>query len=149
MNFEKIASLLGKESGSEDIIACLRYFGATKAPKLKKSEDTAYIQIPKNGIDFAFRDEAVVKELKYQDIGEGPLLLITVFFYEKYNGTLPNGLSFNDGREKVQNKLGQSVRWNERFLSETWHFDNYRMIVYYSDTLQSINRITIGLIPKE
>ncbi len=156
MKAEDLAKLLSLPSDSQEIINCLNCYGVNISPKLKKNETDTYTQIQKNGIAFLFEDEAYYKELKYQDIGDGPLLLTAIFLYgsdddeySAFTGGLPKGLFFSDGREEACNKLGQSADWDEDILSEYWDIQGFRYFVNYSDDLRSIRNIQIGLIPQD
>lgn len=95
-------------------------------------EYRSYIERPELGFCLIFTDEAYFLGNGDIPIGSGDLFYSGIFFYSEgkddyrqYKSTLPFGLSFDDTRENVVNKLGEQswqrlARDGNRVISDRW-----------------------------
>lgn len=68
--------------------------------------------------------------------------------HQRYPGTLPHGVDFNDNREALRKKLGQSA-WTFPFVPpytlERWDFEDHWILVVYSKQMDSVRMMQVGL----
>jgi len=149
MNVEAIAKLLGKLSTDPAVEAALVGHGVRRRPRLAvddsydpdglvvQSQD--FVSNLSKGIEFGFQDENVFNHLDNVDAGEGPIILTEVYFYGKRPGArpypfaLPFGLSLDDSRSIVREKMAALERTRRSYMRDTWELPAFRVTVSYAD----------------
>jgi hypothetical protein len=140
------------------VVGMLRAHGARKyLPALDPDDPqvmTDWFPAQDLGIEFGFEDQAY---LRGEDVilrRKGPLVFFEVIFYGQhpqmapYAGELPFGLSFQDNREGVRQKLARfqlSARWYRR---DVWEWPEYRLVVSYLADESAIADVVVYL-PEE
>jgi len=129
-----LLKLFGLSSSNQELLEYMNQINVAIDSELSLSdgEYRAYIEKPDDGYCLIFTDEAYFLGKPNQPIGSGTLFFGGVFFhsegkdgYMQYKGELPFGLSFDDTRESVLNKLGEQswqrlARDNVRVISDRW-----------------------------
>src|SRR5689334_18496053 len=100
MDFETWTKFLGKTQDDPDLKAALAAAGVKKIPKLDDDETFIQIELKGQGLELVLTDEASLKDLEDQDLGEGPLILSGVLAKlgkshgrDLYGGVLPSGIT--------------------------------------------------------
>jgi hypothetical protein len=142
MDIEAWTKLFGKSEDDAEVKAALAAAGLKKKPKLNK--DRAFVQFDLSGQGLALRmtDEAYLKNLDDQDIGEGPLILSGVLAYldsskspDLYKGKLPYKLAVGMTGEDVRKILGPPARSTDEDdppILDAWLRDGLEVIATYS-----------------
>ena len=81
MDMEIWIKLLGKTQDDAALKAALTAAGVKRVPKLPKDDYSVIFDLKGHGMSLEMTDEAEVKDLDDQDIGEGPLILTGVDAY--------------------------------------------------------------------
>ena len=81
MDMETWRKLLGKSQDDKAVKAALVATGVKKPPKLAKDDVSVIVDLKGHGMWLKMIDEAFLKKLDDQDIGEGPLILTSVGAY--------------------------------------------------------------------
>ena len=144
-NGNEIVALLGKASDDPEVLELLKQFAVRWPPELEVDDEDDeldeepdwYVWRPSSpmGFEFGFQDEAHLKALPVEFRGLSPLVLSSVTFYGEhegvlpYQGELPYGLTLEDSRAVVQEKLsvlGTKPRSHRR---DVWDLPDYRIVV--------------------
>ena len=158
MRPEEILMLLGRQSSDAAVVGMLRAHGAHKyLPALNEDAQqtmTDWFPAQDLGIEFGFEDEAY---LRGEDIllrRTGPLLFFEVIFYGQhagmapYQGELPFGLSLQDNRASVRQKLARFQLPVRAYKRDVWEFPEYRLIVSYVPDESALADVVVYL-PEE
>jgi hypothetical protein len=96
-------------------------------------------------------DEAYLKKLDDQDIGEGPLILTAVDAYvqrktnrDLYKGKLPYNLAADMTRDAVRKVLGTPKVIDDQTPADLWSRDKLEIMVRYSQDLK-LGYISVGI----
>ena len=143
MDIDTWRKLLGKSQDDKSVKAALAAAGVKKSPKLDKDDVSVIVDLKGHGMWLKMIDEAFLKKLDDQDIGEGPLILTGVGAYLKrrknrdlYKGTLPYKLSAGMIRADVRRTLGPPTSSDDEFLFDTWLRDALEVIAGYTEDLE-------------
>jgi hypothetical protein len=150
---QSIVAVLGKSSDSAEVQNLLSQLGA-KPPKLKKGDVDAYVVLDKQGLDLMFSDEAYVTKRSDLAIGEGKLLLMTVWFkaaeppkVAAYAERLPHGLDFSKSQAEVHQLLGKPEWANPDVRRERWTIDGHQVLVRYIENMSGLELVILA-VPK-
>jgi len=135
---------LGKFHGETDIVNLMNEFDITEKPKLPRGDIDAYLTNHKKGIDFTFTDERHL-DVKAINYPEGALVLSNIRFngvadkhYKKYDGTLPEGVSFGMSKLEVIKLMGNPVvgrrnlRWDREGYCFFAEFDDADKLIEFA-----------------
>ncbi len=146
MNLEKFIRLIGKSASDEELTNAVSIVDVNlkKELQLPDGEYRAYIECPKSGFSLVFTDKAVFLGKTQQSIGIGDLYFSGIFLYaegkdgySKFQGDLPNGLSFDSTNEELVRKLGtpswERSRPDGSKAADRWDdLADYRIHITYS-----------------
>ena len=100
MDFMAWTKLLGRTQEDPDLKAALAAAGVKKIPKLDEGDTFVQVELKGHGLELILTDEASLKELDDQDLGEGPLIVTGVLAKlakshgrDLYSGALPSGIT--------------------------------------------------------
>jgi hypothetical protein len=134
--------LLGKSQDDPAVKAALAAAGVKKIPKLPKDDLNVIFDLKGHGLSLRMTDEAWLKRLKDQDIGEGPLILTVVnaYFVRKknkdlYTGALPYKLAASMTRADVRKTLGPPAESGADIPYDIWLRDGLEVTAGYTDDL--------------
>lgn len=143
MDIDAWTKLFGKSEDNAELKVALAAAGVKKKPKLKKDHTFVQFDLPGHGLALRMTDEAYLKDLDDQDIGEGPLILSGVIAYldssesdDLYKGKLPHKLAAGMTRAAVRKILGRpkrSTNDDDPPISDTWLLDGLEIIANYTD----------------
>lgn len=148
-----LENALGCLSDSEEIKSLLTAYGVPNARiKLKRGENTAYVECEQHGIAFSFDLAISRSEPQFAKLPEGALVLSAVFLFaegqqgnSQYQGHIPMSLAFEDSRSTVRGKLGAPNKINEYFPIDRWDFADHQLAVNFNDEGSRIEYITFQL----
>ncbi|MBL0726379.1 hypothetical protein [Piscinibacter sp. HJYY11] len=151
MDFEAWTKLFGKSQDDPDLKAALAAAGVKKIPKLDEDETFVQIELKGHGLELILTDEAILKELDDQDLGEGPLIasgllakLGKTHGRDLYKGPLPSGLTAALSQADVRKLLGQPD--DHDIDVDIWKKDGLELSVDYTKGGASIAGVT-ALLP--
>ena len=153
MNANEFIPLLGMIYDDEDVKRFLTGCGITKKPKMKQDSSDAYLVNKKLGLDITFTDERDV-EVTSREYQDGALVLSNIRMYgegsslnyQRFNGELPHGLSFDLGLLEVQAKFGRKPSAANKNLGITrWDFKTYCLFINFDKTFKRIQSLAIQL----
>jgi hypothetical protein len=134
--------LLGKSQDDSAVKAALAAAGVKKVPKLPKDDLSVIFDLKGHGLALEMSDEAWLKRLKDQDIGEGPLILTSVdaYFVRKkskdvYKGALPYKLAADVTKAELRKKFGRPARTGDDIPYDIWVRDGLEVTAGYTDDL--------------
>jgi hypothetical protein len=114
MNFEAWTKLLGKSQDDDDLLAAIAEAGVKRIPKLRDDETFVQVELKGHGLEIILTDEAILKELADQGLGEGPLVLSGVIARldtsqgrDLYTGPLPSGITATLSQAALRTLLGK------------------------------------------
>jgi hypothetical protein len=114
MDFETLTKLLGKSQDDPDVKIALAAAGVKKMPKLDEDETFVQIELKGHGLELILTDEAALKQLDDQDLGEGPLIVSGVLAKlgksqgrDLYKGALPSGITAVMSQAEMRKLLGK------------------------------------------
>jgi hypothetical protein len=114
MDFETWTKFLGKTQDDADLKTALAAAGVKKIPKLDPDETFVQIELKGQGLELVLTDEAILKELDDQDLGEGPLIVSGVVAKldkaqgrDLYKGALPHGITAAMSQSELRKLLGK------------------------------------------
>ena len=88
-------------------------------------------------------DEAYLKQLDDQDIGEGPLIVSGVSAYldksagsDLYKGKLPYKIAADMTRADLRKMLGRPEKSNDEIPLDGWSMDDLKVVVRYTEELK-------------
>ncbi len=100
-------------------------------PVLDEGKDIFWYELEKEGLDLAFKDESIINNDEYADIGDGELIFMTAYFTKFDNIELPFKISEDDNYQKVLEKIGKEADDQYDLLSEiSWIFTQDNGIEY-------------------
>jgi hypothetical protein len=137
-----IEELLGKS------YADLRYAPALRGaniPPLERIDDESYVSIHPLGISLVLADNVSVSTIQLHSEGHEN--------YSGYFGTLPDGISFSMGRERIRALLGEPSRSGEETVLpilgkkppwDSFHLGRLHVHVEYSPGNNSIQLVSLS-----
>jgi hypothetical protein len=146
----------GRSADDPALAAALAAAGVTKKPKLQRDRAFVQFDLKGQGLALRFTDEAYLRELEDQDIGEGPLVFSGVLAYlnasvsdHLYRKPLPSGLEADMPRAEVRAKLGAPDRSTDEEdppILDAWTRNGLEVIATYSgaETLRMLGLQLVG-----
>jgi hypothetical protein len=138
---------LGMRIDSPEVQQLLDQFGRGLFER-EDGDPEAYVSMDDRGIEFLFKDEAYVKGTKRANVGDGPFVLTSVFFYNEdgkhYTGPLPYGLDMSDDQRSARAKLGPPTRTSDSDDEDRWDSPTHRLILNY-DAEKHISQASVQL----
>ncbi|MBC7957500.1 MAG: hypothetical protein H7Y33_16720 [Cytophagales bacterium] len=114
MDFETWMKFFGKSQDDADLKTALAAVGVKKIPKLDDDETFVQIELKGQGLELILTDEAILKEIEDQDLGEGPLIVSGVLAKlgksqgrDLYTGALPSGITVAMSQAEMRKLLGK------------------------------------------
>jgi len=153
MTSDELSHVLGLTSGDEKVKDFLTRFGITKRPKLKRGEETAYLENEKLGLEITFRDERYL-DVESVDYEEGDLVLSSLRMYGPDHDIfscfdedkLPLGLKFEYGFKEVEAKLKKKPAWQNKSLAKArWDLKGYCVFVTFGKKLRNTRIVSVQL----
>lgn len=143
MDLEAWKKLFGKTQDDPAVKSALTAAGVKKVPKLDEDDTDVRFDLKGQGLWILMTDEAFLKELDDQDIGEGPLILTGVTAYldksaskDLYNGALPYKIEAGMSRDAVRKTLGRPKGGSDESLSDVWSKSGIEVVANYSKDLK-------------
>jgi hypothetical protein len=141
-----------KDFASAEVQELLKHFGFTGELENDEGEPEGYASIPQRGIEFLFKDEAYLKKLKRRNIGDGPFLLTSIFFfsgddpdYQPFKGQLPRGLRWPMSRKQAWEALGKPDWESPDGTGDSWYMPTWHLIVMYPADGKTITDCSVQL----
>jgi hypothetical protein len=135
--------LLGKSQDEPALKAALAAAGVKKVPKVARDDFSVIFDLKGHGMSVEMTDEAYLKKLDDQDIGEGPLILTGVDAYierkknrDLYKGKLPHGLAADMTRTDVRKLLGAPKAGDDQVPYDSWLLDKLAVTIGYTKDLK-------------
>ena len=155
MNANDILSLLGTPADDERAQALFTRLHLPRQPKLPVDEYQFHdwVMSPTLGIELGFSDSQLQAGGPFYLWGSGQTLLTQVYFYsdfegiDAYTGELPYGLSLDDDRDTVREKLAAFEASRHSGLNDTWDVDGYRLAITFDDDELAVARIACLALP--
>lgn len=153
--YRQLIAVLGQPDNSPTLRKVLADIGGPNKPP-RDDTQLSFLSFLPLGISFAYEDEATLFS-KNQPLG-GVFFLTAIHLYSqgfenfsRFEGELPSGLTFEFGRDAVQEKLGPPsvTGGGKRALGRVWpnwdryHYSDHALNVQYSDNLGTIDLITL------
>ena len=152
MDFETWKQLFGKSQDDSAVKSALAAVGVKKIPKLDEDDTDVRLELKGYGIELIMTDEAFLKELTDQDIGEGPLILSGVLAKlgkshgrDLYVGKLPYGVLADMSQEVVRKLIGSPSSKDDEFLVDVWQREGIQIVIGYSRDRLSISTFALML----
>jgi len=152
-------SLLGLSESDPHVDALFKNLNTLNRPQL--SEDPAeeggfsdWVLVRRKGVELGFSDSAWFNAEPRTRWGTGDLILTQVYYYSAFDdvktfeGELPFGLLWTDGRAIARQKLNGFEATRHSFLTDTWDTDTFRITVKYKDDFKGLDRIFCRIDPK-
>ncbi len=151
MDMETWIKLLGKSQDDPAVKAALTAAGVKKIPKLDKDGFRVFLDLKGHGLWLEMTDEAFLKKLKDQDIGEGPLILFCVEailehrkIRDLYKGHLPYKLVAGMSQDDLRKTLGPPTSIIDDIPADIWMRDGLEVNVNYTHGLK-LERLSVSL----
>jgi hypothetical protein len=111
LNYESLTATLGKDWSDPSVQALVRSLPGTH--ELERMEQLAFLECREKGIQLAFKDALYLASGGKKYTKDGPVTLVALHLhsagyegYLRFSEGLPGGLSFEDGRSEVHEKMG-------------------------------------------
>jgi hypothetical protein len=150
MDFEAWTKFLGKTQDDPDLKAALAAAGVKKVPKLDPDETFVQIELKGAGLELVLTDEAILKELEDQDLGEGPLIVSGVLAKlgkshgrDLYTGALPSGITPAMSQADMRKLLGNPSESDVDV--DIWKKDGVEVSVDYAKGGGSLSALSLML----
>ncbi|NTZ92062.1 hypothetical protein [Agrobacterium tumefaciens] len=136
---EDFIAALAKPFDSEAVTKIVAPFGVSWSDAIKLDRDLAIFDLSAVtfGVDFHFKDRALVNESDGHSVGEGPNLLTSCacWGYEKgvetYGGSLWKDLRFSDTKVDAIAKLGEPDRVG-RYDIHQWILPDFKLSIHWN-----------------
>jgi hypothetical protein len=152
MSFETWTNYLGTSEEDARLKGELAAAGVKKIPKLDEKETSVQFELKGSGLELIMTDEAVLKAIKNQGVGEGPLIVSGVVAKvgkshgrDVYVGDLPFSLTSDMTRDQVRSMLGNPSSTGARQPVDIWTSENGEVIARYDKTLFVLSTFTVTL----
>jgi len=150
MDFETWTKFLGKTQDDPDLKAALSAAGVKKIPKLDDDETFVQIELKGQGLELILTDEASLKNLQDQDLGEGPLIVSGVLAKlgksqgrDLYAGVLPSGITAAMSQGDMRKLLGTPTESDTDV--DIWKKDGLEVSVDYTKDGASLTALSLML----
>lgn len=152
MDFEAWTQFFGTSQDDPQLKGALASAGVKKLPKLDKGQTSVQFELKGLGLELIMTDEASLKELKDQDVGEGPLIMSGVLAKlgkshgrDAYMGKLPFGIAPNMSQDAVRRLLGTPTSTVVRHPVDVWTSKLNEIVANYPKDCQSLTSLTVTL----
>jgi hypothetical protein len=153
MDLETWIRLFGKTQDAPVVKAALAAAGVKRVPRLEEDDTLVQIELKGHGLEVMLTDEAALKGLADQDIGEGPLVLSGVVAKcskahhgrDLYVGTLPYGVSADMSQDAVRKLLGRPDSNDDDIPVDIWQRDRLELVINYTSGGKSIATFALML----
>jgi hypothetical protein len=151
MDLETWTKLFGKTQDDPAVKAALGTAGVKKVPKLDEDDTRVKIPLKGHGLEVMLTDEAFLKELEDQDLGEGPLIVSGVFVRchgrDCYAGKLPHGLACEMSQGAVRKLLGPPNEKDDDIPVDIWKLKKPKLelVINYAPEGKSIANLSLML----
>jgi hypothetical protein len=147
---DDLVALLGLEVQTPAIQRSLSELAHGMQPELDPDDDEVlvdWVTVNETGLEYGFEDEAYVRALDPSKRRDSPLILSQLYFYGDTEKTqpfpfpLPFGLTFNDTRYLVRQKLGAYETSRRSYIRDAWRLPSFDVTVAYqreSGKLESV-----------
>ena len=139
MDVEKWTALFGKSQDDAAVKKALAAAGVKQVPKLGANRTDVRVDLKGYGLSLTMTDEAFLKQLDDQDIGEGPLILTGISVYldtsasnDVYQGKLPYGISPDATKADFRKTFGPPEKSNEQVRMDNWTRDGLKLVARYT-----------------
>jgi hypothetical protein len=150
MDFETWTKFLGKTQDDPDLKAALLAAGVKKIPKLDDDETFVQIELKGHGLELILTDEASLRNLQDQDLGEGPLIVSGVLAKlgksqgrDLYTGVLPSGITAAMSQTDMRRLLGNPTESDTDV--DIWKKDGLEVSVDYTKDGASLTALSLML----
>lgn len=144
---------IGTSQDDPEFQAAIAAANVKKIPKLKRDELEVYVQLKGHGLALSLMDEAYLRGLANQDIGEGPLIVRGVYAMIKsrksndlYCASLPYKLASQMTRAEAAMVLGKPDASDEDIPADFWTVGNLQLVVGFAKELK-ISHVNVELTP--
>lgn len=153
---DEVLCLFGRSATDPDVEALFARLSTFNRPELSDDDEFNYhdwVLVRLKGVELGFSDSEYHAAAAFYRWGAGHLILTQAYFYagfddvRPYQGKLPHGLSFSDGRESVRLKLADAESTRRSYRTDTWDLKGYRLNVTYTDDDTGIDRIACLFLP--
>ena len=152
MDFEAWMQLFGTSQDDPKLKAALLAAGVKKVPKLDEEEMSVQFELRGQGLELIMTDEAILKKLKNQDVGEGPLIMSGVlgklgkkYGRDIYLGELPLGLAADMSQDAVRKLLGKPTTTDTEPDIDIWIGKRSKVAISYSKGCTSIVAMSVKM----
>jgi len=152
MDLETWKALFGKSQDDPAVKAALLAAGVKKIPKLDDDDTDVRFELKGQGLELVMTDEAYLKQLDDQDVGEGPLIVSGVLAkcdkshgHDLYTGKLPNGISASTSRDAVRKVLGKPTSKDDDARVDIWAKKQIETVVRYTRDAAGISTFALML----
>jgi hypothetical protein len=152
MDLEGWKKLLAKSEDDATVKAALTAAGVKKIPKLDDDDTDVRFDLKGHGLWLLMTDEAFLKKLDDQDIGEGPLVLSGVSAYldqsvsrDVYKDPLPYKVAPGMSQTEVRKLLGRRSSVPDDPQVDVWSRDRLKIIARYTRDLKLITSFGLFL----
>jgi hypothetical protein len=154
---ELVMTAIGKAIDSPEVQALFADQDINEQLSVDDDDYETYVERPMLGYSFNIIEQEFIKNPLYNEPQNKTLVLRGCHFnsegyenYAQYKGELPYGINFEDSREVVISKLGDSVWQYEKdgkVKRERWEFaeTNKQFNVTYSNDQSSVKVIYFGI----
>lgn len=150
---ELLLSLLGKLTTDPDVVALLRDLGVSARAAAIRDGVSSDVEVPKHGVALFFRTAHHLRNVEpLQELAPATPVFSDFKFSRKgfgggpgYDGALPRGLAFTDGRSAVRERLGPPAWSSPVISSDRWDFGDQYMTAVFSLDESSIKQVACGL----
>lgn len=145
LKVDDFIEILGCSSKDKKVQKILKALNLTP-PVLEKNKDTVWYELDDLGYDLAFKDESIINDDEYADVGDGELIFIAAYFRKIDKIILPFGITKDDGYQTIIKKIGRIEDDDYKLLNEkTWIFQTKNNLEYilffdFDDTYNHIEK---------
>ena len=139
MDMERWKELLGNSQDAVAVKAALAAAGVKTIPKLDDDDTDVRFNLKGHGMWLLMTDEAYLRNLDDQDVGEGPLILsgVTVNLdvsasRDLYKGVVPFKLAGGMTQAEVRKALGKPSESNSESFFDSWTRDGLELVASYT-----------------
>jgi hypothetical protein len=152
----EMKNLLGNTVKAPAIAALLKNLGVTETLKINPDSGGVHVEKQDMGFSLWLQDPPTILNPAYSSLPKGTPVLADCFYYsegqdgyKQFEGELPGGLSFRDGRAQIIAKLGEPVWKREkdgRLIAEKWVVDGQSIHVTYKKDQPGIKILSFGIV---
>jgi hypothetical protein len=152
MDFEAWMLFFGTSQDDPQLKVAMAAAGVKRVPKLDDEETSVQFELKGHGLELVMTDEATLKKLEDQDVGEGPLIMSGVVAKlgkshgrDSYVGKLPFGVAADMSQDAVRKLLGKPTSTGERHPVDIWTRKEHEIVARYSKDCQSLTTLSVTL----